>query len=127
MKTIKVFDGILVHRAGPVAWIHLNQWVGLNVKGLEHIPTISWELRSKGEAKAFVAAAKANLDAVLQELCREFDKAEKDPVFGITAAAGEPARISSGSGRDIDRGRPTEIVPAIRVGKPQGTSQREGD
>jgi hypothetical protein len=50
MKTIKVFDGILVHRAGPVAWIHLNQWVGLNVKGLEHIPTISWELRSKGEA-----------------------------------------------------------------------------
>jgi hypothetical protein len=127
MKTLKVFDGILIHRAGPVAWIHLNQWVGLNVKGLEDIPSISWELRSKGEAKAFVAAAKANLDAVLQKLCREFDKAEKDPVFGITAAAGEPARISSGSGRVIDRGGPTEIVPAIRIGKPQGTSQREGD
>jgi hypothetical protein len=125
MRTIKIFDGILVHRAGPVAWIHLNQWVGLNVKGLEDIPSISWELRSKGEAKAFVTAAKANLDAVLQELCREFDKAEKNPLFGLTAAASEPARISSGS--DRDRGGPIKIVPAIPVGKPQDISQREGD
>jgi hypothetical protein len=125
MSAVKIFKGILVHCAGPVAWIHLNQWVGLNVRGLEDIPSISWELRSKGEAKAFVAAAKANLDAVLQQLCREFDKAEKNPVFGITAAAGEPARISSGPCRD--RGGPTETVPTSPVGKPQGTSQREGD
>jgi hypothetical protein len=117
MSAVKILKGLLVNRAGPVAWIHLNQWVGLNVKGLEDIPAISWELRSKGEAKAIVALLKANLDAVLQELCREFDKAEKDgpgPLFGLSATAG-------------DRGAPTEIVPAFSVGKPKGTSQREGD